>query len=99
MLILYRATVFRLVRIPHLPHAIIIIIITPPRTSRYHHSAVASEMAPFRLAHFDTANLGIWASVGYNVSEVAEFLSVSEASLNHPNIAIGLRVKGNVGLW
>ena len=53
-------------------------------------------MAPFRLAHFDTANLGIWASVGYNVSEVAEFLSVSEAS---PNIAIGLRVKGNVGLW
>ena len=59
----------------------------------------ATEIAPFRLDHFDPANLGRWAAVGYDPLEVAEFLSVTEASLNHPNVALNLRMKHAVDVW
>ncbi|KXZ47095.1 hypothetical protein GPECTOR_38g332 [Gonium pectorale] len=54
--------------------------------------------APVRTTHLSPAALGRWAAVGYHASDTAEFLAVMSSSMQHPCLAVGLRIRGGTGL-
>ena len=58
-----------------------------------------AEISPYRLDHFDPANLPTWAGAGYDPQAVTQFLSVLEDGLSNPNVAISLRVRGSLQFW
>ncbi|KAG2433525.1 hypothetical protein HYH02_012643 [Chlamydomonas schloesseri] len=57
-----------------------------------------SAVGPYRLQHLDPANTQRWLAGGYNDTDLQDFLSSWRYAIEHPNMALPLRLPGAAGL-
>eukprot|EP00198_Chlamydomonas_reinhardtii_P003938 XP_001693274.1 predicted protein [Chlamydomonas reinhardtii] len=57
-----------------------------------------SAIGPFRLQHLDPASMGRWRAGGYDNTDLTDFLGAWRTTIEHPNVALLLRMPGAAGL-